>query len=167
MASFTDADIPDLTGKVIAITGGLTTSRLLASHNATLILLCRDPSKTTTATTTLKQTLPQNHAPISTIPCDLSSLPSVRLAASTLRSQTKQLDILICNAGIMSFTPGLTSSGHEKHMCVNHLGHALLINLLLPLLSASHDPRIISLTSKMAFYYAPSSGIEFEGLKSE
>ena len=64
---------------------------------------------------------------------DLSSLDSVREFAKAFKKEFSQLDILICNAGVIS--PGKYKSksadGFELHFAVNHLGHFLLTNLLL------------------------------------
>jgi len=68
--------------------------------------------------------------------------------------------------------PAATSiDGYETHFAANHMGHALLIKLLLPTLrrtakQLNSDARIINLSS-LAYENAPSQGIDFETLKSE
>lgn len=97
---------------------------------------------------------------ISFIPMDLSSLESVSIASNQILSllrgqpdsdtQTRiqdqrsagrgrgrgrgRLDILLANAGIMAHPPGLSPDGYEIQFATNHLGHALLIRKLLPLM---------------------------------
>lgn len=76
----------------------------------------------------------------------------------------------MCNAGIMACPPGLTKDGYEVHFGTNHLGHALLINLLLPTMLETakwlgSDVRIVILTS-VGFRGHPSSGIAFKDLHS-
>ena len=77
-----------------------------------------------------------------------------------------QPDILICKAGILAVPSNVTGEdGFEIHFGVNHLGHALLIKPLLPILirtsGAGGDARIISLTST-GFHITPDSGIVWQ-----
>lgn len=62
---------------------------------------------------------------------DLASLKSVRKFASEIVTCEPRLDILITNAGCFSLDDKLTEDGLAHHMQINHLGHFLLINLLL------------------------------------
>jgi NAD(P)-dependent dehydrogenase (short-subunit alcohol dehydrogenase family) len=75
----------------------------------------------------------------------------------------------MCNAGIMAQGPGLTKDGYEIQFGTNHLGHALLIRRLLPLLENTAreggDARIIILTSQ-GFLLHPSGGIVFDDLRT-
>jgi NAD(P)-dependent dehydrogenase (short-subunit alcohol dehydrogenase family) len=76
----------------------------------------------------------------------------------------------MCNAGIMATPSSLSTNGYEIQFATNHLGHALLIKLLLPtLLSTASKPnsdvRIINLSS-VAYTNAPPAGIEFSKLKT-
>lgn len=71
----------------------------------------------------------------------------------------------------MAFGPGLTKDGYEIQFATNHLGHALLIKLLLPcMLKTAEQPdsdvRIINLSSE-AYKTIPKSGIEFDKLKTD
>ena len=61
----------------------------------------------------------------------------------------KQIDILINNAGIMGCPFSRTADGHEMHFGVNHLGHFLLTNLLLPQMRNKDDARIINVSSAL------------------
>lgn len=75
------------------------------------------------------------------------------------------------NAGIMGVQPALSKDGYELQFATNHLGHALLIKLLLPTLlgTASRpglDVRIVNLTS-LAYKATPSAGIVFDTLKTD
>lgn len=70
----------------------------------------------------------------------------------------------------MAATPALSTDGYEMQFATNHLGHALLIKRLLPLLQATAevhgDARIITLTS-IAHKMHPRSGIHFSSLKTK
>lgn len=76
----------------------------------------------------------------------------------------------MCNAGIMASPPGLSTDGYEIQFATNHLGHALLIKLLLPtLLQTAQQPgsdvRIVSSASLAAFLH-PEGGIDFKNLRT-
>jgi NAD(P)-dependent dehydrogenase (short-subunit alcohol dehydrogenase family) len=76
------------------------------------------------------------------------------------------------NAGIMATPNVLTKDGYELQFGTNHLGHALLIKLLIPLMleTASRpnaDVRIITLSSLTYKHFTPSQGIEFQKLKTK
>lgn len=75
------------------------------------------------------------------------------------------------NAGIMAVPPGLSPDGYEIQFATNHLGHALLVEKLLPLLQQTAkrpgaDVRVINMTS-IAYQQAPSNGIDFATLQSD
>src|SRR5262252_6604131 len=97
---WTEADIPDQTGRTVVVTGantglGFETARALASRGATVVLACRDLGKATAACARL------GPGPVSTLRLDLASLASVREAAGELRSRGGRLDLLVNNAGLM------------------------------------------------------------------
>lgn len=75
---------------------------------------------------------------------DLGSLSSVRHAAKMLDAT---LDVLICNAGIMTVPYGKTEDGFEKQFGVNHLGHFLFTNLLLKEGKIRNGGRVVIVTS--------------------
>ena len=130
-----------LTDKTILITGcsagiGVETARALAVTGATLFLTARDLSKATSA---LKGVLDPSQYTL--IQMDQMSLASVRTAAKHFLDQSQQLNILICNAGIMALPERtMTEDGHEAQFGVNHLAHFLLFQLLKPTLLASSRP---------------------------
>ncbi|RFU30376.1 hypothetical protein B7463_g5929, partial [Scytalidium lignicola] len=169
-------DIPDLSGKVILVTGGniglgKETILKLSKHNPSQIYLAaRTKSKADAAIADLKQQVPS--ANITFLQCDLASLPSVQNAARTFLSQSQRLDILFLNAGVMALPPGTTEQGYEIQFGTNHVGHALLTKLLLPTLQhtaktvPNADVRIISLSS-IGHTGAMFHGIEFPSLKTD
>jgi retinol dehydrogenase-12 len=66
----------------------------------------------------------------------------------------------------MGGPPSTTPRGHEMQFGTNHVGHALLFKLLLPLLLATPGARIISTSSRGHKVRIPAGGIVFETLKS-
>jgi len=78
---------------------------------------------------------------------DLGSLESVRRFATTLDPAIR-LTALVCNAGLQTTRgPKLSAEGFEQTFAVNHLGHFLLTNLLLPRLRASAPARLVVVAS--------------------
>ncbi|KAI1120831.1 hypothetical protein F5Y10DRAFT_257624 [Nemania abortiva] len=71
---------------------------------------------------------------------DLESLASVRACAAQFLSANTPLNILICNAGVMTPPEGRTQDGFETQFGTNHLAHFLLFNLLQPALLAGSSP---------------------------
>ncbi len=78
---------------------------------------------------------------------DLGSLESVRRFANAL-DPALRLKALVCNAGLqMTHGPKLSPDGFEQTFAVNHLGHFLLTNLLLPRLRANAPARVVVVAS--------------------
>lgn len=106
--------------------------------------------------------------------CDLADLSSVQNAARHLLKRETKLDLLMANAGVAAVAPGRTRDGYEMHFGTNHVGHALLIRMLLPLLQAAANPnknknacggRVVTVTSfafKAASWWG---GIPLERMK--
>jgi NAD(P)-dependent dehydrogenase (short-subunit alcohol dehydrogenase family) len=149
-------DIPDLSSKIILVTGGNVglgkeTVLQLSKHNpSTLYLAARSRAKFDTAHADILKSNPT--ANITFLELDLSSFPSIKNAASTVLATSPRLDLLINNAGVMALPPGLTTDGYEIQFGTNHMGHALLTKLLMPLLlktadQPDSDVRIINLSS--------------------
>ncbi len=150
MNKWTANDIPDLRGRVALVTGansglGLETTRVLAEHGAKVMMACRNLDKGHQAETAIRQTVAG--ADIEVIPLDLSSLASVRECAATFAGTSERLDLLFNNAGIMAIPRGETADGFETQFGTNHLGHFALTGLLLPLLLATPDSRVVTTTS--------------------
>ncbi|KIY48231.1 oxidoreductase [Fistulina hepatica ATCC 64428] len=169
-----DKDIPDLSGKIIFITGGNAglgkeTIIQLAEHKPAHIYMgARSKAKAEEAIADIKNTVPD--AVITHIPLDLASFASIKEAAAAFTAQSTRLDILMNNAGIMAMPPGTTAEGYELQLGTNHVGHALLIHLLLPtLLSTAAQPdadvRIISVSSIAHHFAWVVGGLELDTAK--
>src|SRR6185436_8926659 len=93
---WTEADIPDQTGRTVLVTGansglGLRTAQMLAARGAHVIMGCRSTQRGEVARRTV-----QGSAEV--LELDLADLSSVRAAAGKVEA----LDVLINNAGVMA-----------------------------------------------------------------
>ncbi|MFD0412775.1 oxidoreductase [Streptomyces sp. NPDC127108] len=144
------ASIPDLTGRAYVVTGansglGLATTRALARRGAHVVLAVRDESKGHRAAAAI--TADQPDASLEVRPLDLADLDSVRAFATGLRAERTGLDGLVNNAGVMAPPRTLSAQGHELQFAANHLGHFALTGLLLDLLAATPNSRVVTVTS--------------------
>ena len=146
-----------ITGATGAVGGAST--RILAKGGHHLILLGRDPSRLAE----VARALPRGEsAPsVETVLCDLSSLQSVRAAATDILNRNPRIDALVHSAAVYLSERKLTAEGFETMFVTNHLGPFLLTNLLLDRLHASAPSRVITVS-------APStSEIDFDDLQAE
>jgi NAD(P)-dependent dehydrogenase (short-subunit alcohol dehydrogenase family) len=101
--------------------------------------------------------------------CDHTSLSSVENVIRQFLSESRRLDVLLCNAGVMGTDPSLTKDGYEHQFGINQMAHALMIKLLLPTLQSTAqttgDVRVI-FESSIGFRWTPSGGIRFDELKT-
>ncbi len=152
----------DLAGKIYLVTGassgiGRVTAEALAARGAKVWLACRDLAKAEPVLRAMVQA--GGSAQLAEL--DLSDLDSVRACASTVLAAGEPLHVLINNAGLAG-RKALTKQGFELTFGVNHLGHFLLTQLLLPKLLEQPHSRVVNVSSK-AHYDA--SGIDFAELR--
>ncbi len=141
--------IPDLTGRTFVVTGaagglGLATTRALAARKARVVMAVRDEEKGHRAAT-LVGAVPGMELDVRRL--DLADLDSVREFADRMHADHRRIDVLINNAGVMAPPRSLSPQGHEIQFATNHLGHFALTGLLLDLLVAGTDPRVVTVTS--------------------
>lgn len=148
--TWTLANTPDLTGKVAVVTGsnaglGFHIASDLAGAGARVIMACRNQAKATEAANRIRTTSPRGT--VETMTLDLADLSSVRSFSEQLLSTVDRLDILGNNAGLMAVDESKTADGFETQFGVNHLGHFALTGLVLPLLLATPDSRVVNHSS--------------------
>jgi len=142
--------------RTVIVTGGNTGLGYQAAKNVALsdaryhvVLACRSVSRGDAAAVALRAET--GSLRITAMRLDLASLSSVRTFAETFeRTDLPPLYGIICNAGISAAgVPGtpVTEEGFEMIFGVNHLGHFLLTNLLLPRID-DHG-RIVFVTSDL------------------
>lgn len=147
---WTTADMPDLTGKVIIVTGGnsgigFESAKEFARKGAETILACRSISKAKAALAEIQTEIP--NAPAVIMELDLASLASVRKFANEFKKKYTRLDILVNNAGIMMVPYQTTEDGFESQFGTNHLGHFALTGLLIDLLLNTPGARVVNISS--------------------
>jgi len=163
---WTEADIPDQTGRTALITGansgiGFEAARALAEHGARVVLACRSRVKADAAVQAIATTAPA--ADVSVLELDLADLDQVTVAAATFASAHDRLDLLINNAGLMAIPKQTTVQGYEMQLGVNHLAHFALTGRLLDRLLATPGSRVVSISSQG---HRPGR-IAFDDLQSE
>jgi NAD(P)-dependent dehydrogenase (short-subunit alcohol dehydrogenase family) len=140
----------NLARKTYVVTGGnsgigFITVQQLAKQGAKVILACRKITEGEKAKSLILASVPE--AQIDIMSLDLNDLDSVRTFAKEFCANHAELHGLVNNAGVM-FTPrGKTKNGFETQLGINHLGHFLLTELLLPTLKQSAPSRIVILSS--------------------
>ena len=135
--------------KIALITGansglGYASTQALLKENYYIYMACRSEAKALEAINTFDVELRDK---VEYIHCDLSSFDSIRACADHILKNEKQLNALMLNAGLMATPPSETKEGYEIQIGVNILGHALLVELLFPLIETTPDARIVTLSS--------------------
>jgi NAD(P)-dependent dehydrogenase (short-subunit alcohol dehydrogenase family) len=148
--SWTAVDIPDLTGRLIIVTGansgiGFEAARELTRHGAHVVLACRNRDKAQAALDEIRAEIPD--AAVEIMLLDLASLASVRQFAEAFRAEHSRLDVLVNNAGIMMVPYGTTEDSFERQLGTNHLGHFALTGLLVDLLLETPGSRVVNVSS--------------------
>lgn len=147
---------PDLNGKLILITGatagiGLSAARALAGMGASILGVGRSEERCIHAEAEVRQQNPSVDVHFFT--ADLASQAQVRRLAKEITdfvsaNHAGKLDVLANNAGVVSSWYTSTEDGYEMQFAVNHLAPFLLTNLLLPVLKASPQARILTTSSR-------------------
>jgi NAD(P)-dependent dehydrogenase (short-subunit alcohol dehydrogenase family) len=150
MPAWSSAQLPDLSGKTVLVTGansgiGFEAARVFARKGARVVLACRDAGKGELALLRIRAESPA--AAIEMLQLDLASLVSVRRAAERFAAANARLDVLCNNAGIMAIPRALTADGFEMQLGVNHFGHFALTGLLLEPLLAAGPARVVTVSS--------------------
>lgn len=156
--SWTEADIPDQSGRIAVVTGangglGLETARALAAKGAHVVLAARNPERAARAESVIRAAYPTASLQVGRL--DLGSLGSIRGFADRLLAERPRVDLLVNNAGVMAIPEGRTEDGFETQFGVNHLGHFALTAFLLPALLRAPAARVVAVTSTARHFGRP------------
>lgn len=146
--------VPDQQGRLAVVTGansgtGFEAAKALAAAGAVVVLAVRTPAKGEQARADILAAHPAATVRVRRV--DLSDLASVRDFTDGLHADSRPVDMLLNNAGVM-FPPVRheTVDGFELQMGSNFLGPFALTVRLLPLLLAAPAPRVVTMSSGMA-----------------
>ncbi|KAG9045160.1 hypothetical protein FS837_006928 [Tulasnella sp. UAMH 9824] len=166
-----ERDIPDLSGKVVIVTGGNTgigkqTVQVLLSKNAKVYMAARSKAKAEAAIAELKSITGRDAL---FLQLDLANLDSITKSANEFMSKESALHLLFNNGGVM-IPPldQLTSDGYDLQFGTNALGHAHFTLCLLPALlegaksSSDGKARVVNTSSDAA---AMINKIDFDTLR--
>lgn len=138
----------NLSGKTIVVTGantgiGYATARAFAASGARVIFACRNAANGNQAVANAMLQHPGCNAEF--LALDLGSADSILSFCQTLDAE--QVDILVCNAGLMATSYSEVDQATEATVGVSHFGHFLLTQTLMQKLLASGNPRVIMVSS--------------------
>ena len=161
------ASTPSMQGKICLVTGatsgiGLVTARALAHQGATVVLVGRNPERTTATVSRLQQETGNAH--VECLMADLSVQAQVRQLVGEFQRRFARLDVLLNNAGAFVSKRHVSVDGIEMTLALNHLAYFLLTHLLLDTLKATPAARIVNVSSdahrKAQFDFADPQGAQ-------
>ena len=156
-----------MNGKHIVITGptagiGRASALALAADGAQLTLLCRNTAK---GDALADEITDAGGLSPDVVLMDMSSLDSVRAAASSVLQRNRPIDVLLNNAGLINSHRRETCDGFEETLAVNHFAPFLLTGLLLPAIEAAvPGARIVNVASGAHQFVR---GMQFDDIQSE
>ena len=146
--NWTVKNIPDLTGKVIIVTGGnsglgFESVKAFAEKGAEVILASRSVEKGEEA----KKAMGEVKGNILVLHIDLMDFSSIKSFTEKFQQKYNRLDVLLNNAGIMTTPYFLTKDGLEAQMGTNHFGHFALTGQLFELIKNTPNSRVVNVSS--------------------
>ncbi|KAG0702645.1 NAD(P)-binding protein [Suillus ampliporus] len=152
-------DLPDLSGKVILITGGnagigYSTVKHLARHGAKVYMAARNQSRAEAAIAQLKaEGLGPGNGDVIWLELDLKDPRNAKKTAEEFMKLEKRLDVLIHNAAMLVETYSMTPDGVQEIVIVNLISPTVLTRSLQPLLDQTaaepnSDVRVVVVASE-------------------
>lgn len=162
------ADVPDMSGKTVVVTGassgiGLETAQALAGAGAGVVITARHEGRGRAALEEIGRR--SGSSSVELVVFDLADLTSVRAGAAEILARCARIDVLVNNAGLVLSDRRVTSDGLEQTFVINHLGPFLLTQLLLERITASAPSRIVNVASTA--HRGARQGLDFADLQSE
>ncbi|KAG6362319.1 hypothetical protein INS49_010549 [Diaporthe citri] len=120
--TFTEKEVPDLSGKVHVVTGantgvGKELSRMLYSKNGKVYITARTEVKASQAIKDIRAAVPNSSGALAPLVLDLADLSTIKASAEVFMSAESRLRVLFNNAGYMGPENKMerTPQGHEMH----------------------------------------------------
>ena len=160
----TQPELATLEGNSCLITGatsgiGLVTAETLAARGARVLVVGRDEARVSGLVSRLNSG--NEGARHTGFVADLTSQADLHRLAKEVGQSTDRLDVLVNNAGVMTFERQLTVDGWEYTFALNHLAYFTLTQLLLPLLRVPECARVVSVASDA---HRSVAGLRFDDL---
>jgi len=139
-----------MTNKICMITGatsgiGKETASALAQKGARVVIIGRNKKKCIETINSIKKET--GNSLIEYILADLSSLKQVREVVKQFSERYQLLDVLVNNAGGYFIRRQQSDDGYEMNLALNYLSPFLLTTLLIDMLKASDQGRVINVSS--------------------
>lgn len=153
---------------VAVVTGGNSgigkwTAIGLAKAGHEVVITSRNPSRGEAALSEIKE-----RAGTDAVRCmelDLASFASIRTFSKHLLEAHPSVKVLVNNAGLVLTERNETEEGFEVMFGVNHVGHQLLTELLLPALREAKPARIVVVASDA--HKGARQGLDFDDLQGK
>lgn len=145
---WTTANIPDLSGKIIIVTGGNSglgyeSVKAFGEKGAEVILASRSVEKGESA----KKEMGNVKGKIVVMQLDLMDFKSIKTFAENFKKSYTRLDVLLNNAGIMTTPYFLTKDRLEAQNGTNHFGHFALTGQLFDMIKSTPNSRVVTVSS--------------------
>jgi len=156
-----------MAGRVCIITGaasgmGRIAARELACRGATIVMNDREVDEGHQARADIIKL--SGNDKVEFVACDMGEFDQVRSFANHVLKNYLRIHVLINNAGLTDPEYRVNKEGIEQHLAIMHLGHYLLIQLLLERLRESVPSRIIQISSDA---HKAGPGIDFDDMNCE
>ncbi|KAH7374071.1 putative short-chain dehydrogenase [Cadophora sp. MPI-SDFR-AT-0126] len=175
--TFTEKDLPSLTGKVYIVTGaasgvGFELAKILYLAGGTVYIAARSTTRCEGAIDKIKTQTSgvKSSGKLESMVVDLADLRTVKGAIDEFLRRETRLDVLVHNAGVMTPPAGSKDKhGHDLEMGTNCLAPYLLTVLLEPILihtaasSPSLSVRVVFVVSLLQLVPAGAMSFDSEG----
>lgn len=148
---YIDANVEDLTGKIVVITGansgiGFSATRYLAYKHAKVVMACRNEEKVQKAIKKIKSDVP--YADLEYIYYNQASVLDIESFANELEKRHPRIDAFVLNAGVYHPKRGsMTKDGLPLTVGTNFFGIYYLVHCLKTYLLKSEGVRLIMVGS--------------------
>jgi NAD(P)-dependent dehydrogenase (short-subunit alcohol dehydrogenase family) len=117
----------------------------LARKGFTVVMACRNLQKSLPVRDEIRSLSGSDNVDI--LELDLADFNSIRTFVEIFRAKYSKLNVLVNNAGILTFHKTFTAQGLESTVGINFFGPYLLANLLIPMFPLGENNRIVNVSS--------------------